>query len=365
MGETEIKVAKIAGLDEGDQVDDGLAFDPHSPLADRGIAVLRFEDDSTYMMDRGHPQFTSWRRFLNESEDLGAPVFIEADTETRLVKTVLGPIRRRVRLVGPREGERVRVVLLTAPSDFFLSSALLGETKFEQFYSLLKEALENDTEVLVTSYPATQEILDVRDAGGAGGELEFVTEDDALSEPSADTLFGELNLLPLEDVIPFDIAIDEFRRLALRVDSIPFDYPFDCCTARAHEMCRILRRRGIRPEKVWNYGRNFDEKENTLVVHTSSVGRVAWYYHVAPVVRVRFSNGNTQRMVFDPALFDRPVTVARWTDRQNDAGAVQQFSLDRFYYREPDGTRLLFDEDHNKTRELLRIHIRDREALQT
>jgi hypothetical protein len=366
MGETEIKVDKIAGLDEGDPLEETLTPELHNARsADRGVAVVRLQDDSAYGMDRSNPQFASWRRFLSESEELGDPVFIEADAETRVVKTVLAPIRRRVRFIGPRDGERVRVVLLTAPSDFFLNSALLGEEKFETFYSLLKASQENDAEVLVTSYPATQEIVDVRDAGDAGGELEFVTEEVARSEPSENTLFGELSLLVLEDVISFDVARDEFRRLALRVDYIPFDYPFDCCTARAHEMCRILRRQGIRPEKVWNYGRNFDEEENTLVVITSSVGRVAWYYHVAPVVNVRFSNGDTERMVLDPSMFDGPVTVARWKARQNDAGAVHEFSPDRFYYRDPGGALPVFDEDYRKTRRLLSAHVRARGLLQS
>jgi hypothetical protein len=364
MSNTEIKVDKIAALDEHDEFHSQWAMELREDLGDPNVAVVRLSDDSTYALDRHDPQFTSWKRFLNEWEELDEPVFIEADSDTRMVKTVLAPLRRRVKLIGPRQDDgRVRVVLLTAPSDFFLNPTLLGEEKYERFYSLLETARENDGEVLVTSYPATQEIVDVREPGDEQEELKFVTEEELLSEPGTNTLFGELSLLALEDVIPFDMARDEFRDLASRIDYIPFDYPFDCCTARAHEMCRILRRHGVRPEKVWNYGRNFEDKENTLIVFTSA-GRATWYYHVAPVVRVRFSNGETNRMVLDPAMFDRPVTVERWKDRQNDAGAVHQFSPDRFYYREPDGADPLFDENHRKTRTLLRAHVRDRDELQ-
>lgn len=360
MAGTETNVNRVAGLEEDDQPHAGGESSLHEHSAG---PVLRLADDSTYVLDRSNPKFPHWRRFLSESEEFGERVFVEADAETRVVKTVLAPVRRRVRLVGPRQGDaRVRVVMLTAPSDFFLSSGLLGERKFEEFYSRLKAAQEGGAEVLVTSYPATQEIVDVRDAEGAG-ELEFASGEEALAEPAAETLFGELNLLTLADAIPFDVAADEFRDLASRVDYIPFDYPFDCCTARAHEMCRVLRRHGVRPEKVWNYGRNFEEGENTLVVYTNAAGRVTWYYHVAPVVRVRFGGGDTSLMVLDPALFDRPVTVERWRDRQNDGGATHEFSHDGLFYREPGESRVIFDHDHDKTRKVLRKHAQKRAEL--
>lgn len=99
-----------------------------------------------------------------------------------------------------------------------------------------------------------------------------------------------------------------FRKFASR-GSIPFRYPIDGCYARATEMNRIAEREGIIMGNVFTTGR--------LQVATDNprYPLVQWGYHVAPVVKVRQNDGREVIMVFDPSLFDRPVTISEWNNR--------------------------------------------------
>ena len=109
-----------------------------------------------------------------------------------------------------------------------------------------------------------------------------------------------------------------FRELAAQ-PQIPFDYPDDCCYSRAHEMCRIMRERGIPCRKVWNYAHDFPNGA-ALRADTPNhpSGHVNWRYHVAPVVPVQGNDGVVRDMVMDPSLSDRPLTVDEWVARQQD-----------------------------------------------
>lgn len=90
--------------------------------------------------------------------------------------------------------------------------------------------------------------------------------------------------------------------------SIPFGYPIDGCYARATEMARLAEKEGIVMGKVFTMG--------NLQVLTSNpqYPLVQWGYHVAPVLKVKKDNKDVL-MVFDPSLFDRPVTVVEWNNK--------------------------------------------------
>jgi hypothetical protein len=90
--------------------------------------------------------------------------------------------------------------------------------------------------------------------------------------------------------------------------SIAFAFPLDGCYARAHLMCRLMQKMGYRPAKIWAFANG-----QSLHVRTANhpSGHVEWGYHVAPILRVRVSAREERDLVFDPALFRGPVTVAR------------------------------------------------------
>ncbi|MBY0413677.1 MAG: hypothetical protein K2Q18_05910, partial [Bdellovibrionales bacterium] len=53
---------------------------------------------------------------------------------------------------------------------------------------------------------------------------------------------------------------------------------------------------------------------------------IRWNFHVAPIVYVKDDHNNIQKMVIDPSLFDRPVSVAEWDakmTKETARGSVQ------------------------------------------
>jgi hypothetical protein len=101
-----------------------------------------------------------------------------------------------------------------------------------------------------------------------------------------------------------------FSRMRSQSD-IAFRYPSDGCYARAHLMCQLLVGMGLQPGKAWVFD---DEKKNRLVAVTPNHprGYVQWWYHVAPILKIRDNAGKVRTHVIDPSMFDRPATIFAW-----------------------------------------------------
>src|SRR5947209_1999239 len=89
-------------------------------------------------------------------------------------------------------------------------------------------------------------------------------------------------------------------------EELALRYPADGCYARTHLMVQKLLDRRLAPTKVWAFA-SFPDLLWAETSHHPD-GRVQWGYHVAPVLAVRGPEGNSQEMVFDPLLFDQPVS---------------------------------------------------------
>jgi hypothetical protein len=107
---------------------------------------------------------------------------------------------------------------------------------------------------------------------------------------------------------------------------IPFQYVRDGCYARAHKMRQIIENNySYCCEKVFSFAnQNYDE----LAVVASKWGGccVTWWYHVAPLVRVRIKlqlgSFNLQlvlALVIDPGMFDKPVLLSTWLNAQQNS----------------------------------------------
>jgi Glutaminase len=111
---------------------------------------------------------------------------------------------------------------------------------------------------------------------------------------------------------PFDIS-----------PCIPFQYVIDGCYARAHKMRQIITSRyRFCCEKVFSFA---NQKNDTLAVKADKWGGccVTWWYHVAPLIRVRVRIGSiklTLAMVIDPGMFDKPVLLSSWLAAQENIG---------------------------------------------
>jgi Glutaminase len=118
------------------------------------------------------------------------------------------------------------------------------------------------------------------------------------------------------DAIEADQAAAIFAEFAASED-LALRFPADGCYARAHVMLRRLLEQGWNPKKVWAFAAG---AADLLWLETPDHpdGRVQWQYHVAPILVVRGPDGDSREMVFDPILFDRPVTIEEWCTALHD-----------------------------------------------
>lgn len=122
---------------------------------------------------------------------------------------------------------------------------------------------------------------------------------------------------------------------------IPFQYAWDGCYARAHKMRQIIEDRyGYCCEKVFSFAnQGFDR----LAVRADKWGGccVDWWYHVAPLVRVRvrlglrfpsarFTIELVLALVIDPSMFDKPVLLSTWLMAQENTGCLANANLSMY-----------------------------------
>jgi glutaminase-like protein len=171
------------------------------------------------------------------------------------------------------------------------------------------------------------------------------------------------------DILPFEIA--ELRANLVRAvkaelteaeaddaaalaagSGIPFDYLEDCCCSRAHAMWRLFRS-DFEMRKIWNFG------DHGLGIHSprNTLYGGLWCFHVAPLVKVRLSNGSVIEKVIDPALFGRAaISVAEWIKIQKDSSAVHETTGPEIFYQESGGTNAERDDDFSTADAYLAEH---------
>lgn len=122
---------------------------------------------------------------------------------------------------------------------------------------------------------------------------------------------------------PFDIS-----------PCIPFQYVIDGCYARAHKMRKIITEKyRFCCEKVFSFAIDGNDE---LSVKADKWGGccVNWWYHVAPLVRVKFSFGPgvsfTFAMVIDPGMFDAPVMLSTWLSAQENPACSNNARVSKY-----------------------------------
>jgi Glutaminase len=99
---------------------------------------------------------------------------------------------------------------------------------------------------------------------------------------------------------------------------IPFQYVRDGCYARAHKMRWIITTKyRYCCDKVFSFAVYGND---TLAVQANKWGGccVYWWYHVAPLVRVRLGRWAVLLLVIDPGMFDKPVLLTTWLAAQEN-----------------------------------------------
>ena len=102
--------------------------------------------------------------------------------------------------------------------------------------------------------------------------------------------------------ISLNRATELFNK-ALSMEDIPWSFTQDGCFARAHLMARRFEAEGVRVDKAWLKGELYIPDSDPLI---------EWKFHVAPMVYVEDGNGKVTRMIIDPSIFSKPVTVEEW-----------------------------------------------------
>jgi len=97
---------------------------------------------------------------------------------------------------------------------------------------------------------------------------------------------------------------------------VPYHYPVDGCYARAQMMAQMLTRAGIASERVFatstvpgglHIPNPYSEDQPG-----GAPPETTWWYHVAPIVRVRTAAGAIEETVIDPSTQSGPVPIATW-----------------------------------------------------
>ncbi len=150
-----------------------------------------------------------------------------------------------------------------------------------------------------------------------------------------------------EDVFVGDMSVSGLFDILKKLD-IPFDYPVDCCYARADKMARVMKSLGVDSQKYWLFAQNWGEPGATPDLaptangapvmfpnaHTGAMQPVSWVYHVAPMVTVTNPDGSTQKYILDPSIASGPVTPEQWAAIQgNPAGAYPEVSSSDSYFQ--------------------------------
>jgi len=133
---------------------------------------------------------------------------------------------------------------------------------------------------------------------------------------------------------------------------IPFQYVRDGCYARAHKMRWIITTKyHYCCEKVFSFA---VYSPDTLAVQANKWGGccVRWWYHVAPLVRVRLGRWATLLMVIDPGMFDKPVLLSTWLAAQENKNCsayahVSLYSIQPGTAYAPSGGWTTFSTDPN------------------
>lgn len=143
-----------------------------------------------------------------------------------------------------------------------------------------------------------------------------------------DKVYSKLNKKTIElSVLSEEEANHVFETLKADEEN-SFNYPLDGCYARAHLMASRMDDLGIVSGKAFI--------EGDLYVQTK-LGEAGWSYHVASLVMVKV-NGKNVPTIFDPAIFDKPVSYEVWKKKllsDKRAKLQSEYFTKRFNY-DPD-----------------------------
>lgn len=298
-----------------------------------------------------HPYPAEVVALLQDLGERGWPVHVTVGPDDAVLDVRVPLLVRVGRLV--REPGRLSVELVPSHARHELP---LETPEADRFRELLEES-EREGAGLVVTEDDEHRIIDVR---RPGPDVRFPSLPPPRKGPEPRGFLTRVRELP-RDLVEYLVwylnpishgkATEVFNALNLLSCApltvpppcIPFRFPDDGCWGRAHEMCRLMKGMSVPVRKVWIEGYLTPKTRN----HPDC--GVAWYWHVAPIVRVRRWLILSGTYVIDPALFTSPVAQSTWRDVQNDPNPRLTPSAARIFYLWGSIT----DDDNSKTEGVL------------
>lgn len=267
------------------------------------LIPINFENGGRGLIDTGDPLAGSWIAmidYLRENDRL-----VYAETEKEVITNVFVPEVAKVIDIDDTGAGEVEVSFSTVSA---LHRLRRDHPDFQQLLETLKAAKDNNSEVLVTATFYHAEIVDVRTAPA------FLIKEAEQVPPAIRVVPKPVTQERAKELFKM-IEAETFTPCYSTRDCIPFKYPPDGCWIRAHLMCYMLIGQKEFPAKIWSSGR--------LQARSSNVPecRVAWSWHVAATLLVRYEDGREVNMVLDPSLYEEPVTEEKWKALQTDPNA--------------------------------------------
>lgn len=274
----------------------------------KGLRVELSRGDELFVSGQD-PYRPIFGHLLESARDDGGRFFFEGD-EGKL-KAIRPVVSGHVVSIVETAGDLIEVEVTNSHSIHVLRS---DNPRFEELAERLRTAARTGGLVSIAS---DRDILEVR----LENEKSFVVEDDA-APPSVSALVESQDQ---GEALEWGKIVQVFKAIAIRhcdvmnvgAPCIPFAYPTNWCWTRAHAMAQILiHEHGVVPGKVWIRGRLRAATRNDPDC------QVRWGWHVAPLLMARKGEeGDEFPVVFDPSMFDEPVTRDEWVSAQNDANA--------------------------------------------
>jgi hypothetical protein len=350
MAKPEVIVREISGLEPSN--------DPQFLGFQLRPLTVYFGNESVANLSPDDPDFAYREKVLTDFHRVGLPVYVEVDTVSRTITTLLLPVSGKVVGLFRSPTGEIMFRLDSTPKPFGFPAT---HPKYPYYLHVLQEAHLDRVPVTVTATESGSEIIDIRreERPPFPAPLEFTAMPLAVPATIRPVTPNEatylFNCVSSASCDPSDPT----------PSCIPFLFPDAGCEARAHEMCNLIIRAGYQPMKVWNY--SLDPLHPMKVrTNNSPACKVKWYFHVAVALVVQAPGAlDIQLIVLDPSLFleDGPVPVDVWQNRQGDPKRSCVVFTSPDPYMPPGYCDVEFDPDNQKTIEeltLCRAHLEKR-----
>lgn len=319
------------------------SFDrPIKKFAEGLPITVHFEGGQSASLDRNTPLASTFAQVLDELHKALLNVYVEVDPNSQVITEVQVPVTGHVADLQEESGGGVTFTLDSSQRRYSLPPS---NPLYSVFVQTLREAHQRNATIILTEKAEEPEILDIR-----------VPEDPIQpAPPKAQGTAPALQLLPPQPVT-MKRAREFFRMVNHQSCNprtgappcIPFLYPNYGCTARCHQMCRLMKDAGVEPSKVWNFG--------DLNVKTPNEPhcKASWWFHVALALQVTAENSlNPQPYVIDPSLFDQPVPAETWLAAQGDCNSRPLTTSSAPFIPLKQGGGFEYDPSYSRTEKLL------------